>query len=368
MATPPSPQDAWTHPGVQRVSLAAASEAFPRHSEPTFIERRDGTLLVAWQEFLGSAHRAEDTAPSRIALMESHDEGRSWHSHRVIVETEPGDVNVYSPNFFRVGGTIFLLVMTYHQLEGGKPLVSSLRRYRSRDEGQTFEADGWVWQRESYQIASGVARVLPSGRILLPFVRQCGVMWGPGDHLDASCFYSDDGGESWQRIGQWLKLPMRGAMEPHVAAAGPGRVAMVMRNQLGSVFAAFSGDDGLIWSLPQTTGLSAPESCPELVNDPRTGDLILIWNHAPYDPGFTSHFGKRTPLSLARSHDGGRTWEKVADLRNEPEGCYSNPVAFVTSRGRWIVAYFYTHYLVNGRMDVSGISLQAVVFDADFWQ
>jgi len=51
---------------------------------------------------------------------------------------------------------------------------------------------------------------------------------------------------------------------------------MSLRNQLGSVFLSRSCNGGETWSLPQTSGLRAPESCTCLRCIPTTGDPVLF--------------------------------------------------------------------------------------------
>ncbi len=100
---------------------------------------------------------------------------------------------------------------------------------------------------------------------------------------------------------------MRGSMEPKIEELKDGRLLMIMRTQLGSVFKSYSEDGGATWSDAQTTGLRSPESCPLLMRVPQTGDLLLIWNDSPYNPKF-DHYGLRNPLSTTISKDDGLTW------------------------------------------------------------
>lgn len=134
-------------------------------------------------------------------------------------------------------------------------------------------------------------------------------------------------------------------MEPHVEEARDGRVLMVMRSQLGSLFMSESRDGGMTWSKPQTTGLRAPESCPEITRIPETGDLLVIWNNSPYDPQFASHYGKRSPLTAAVSRDEGRTWSHVRDIEADPSRAFSNPGCRFTRAGTAIVNYWTCEYL-----------------------
>jgi len=141
-----------------------------------------------------------------------------------------------------------------------------------------------------------------------------------------------------------------------------GRVLMVMRNQLGSLFLAESADGGVSWSLPQTTGLRAPESCPELTRIPETGDLLMIWNNSPYNPAFASHYGKRSPLTAAVSRDEGRTWGRPRDIESDPSRAFSNPGCRFIRGGMAIVNYWTCEYLPNWFMqDV--IDLRAAIIE-----
>ena len=149
---------------------------------------------------------------------------------------------------------------------------------------------------------------------------------------------SDDDGLTWKEAANRITLPKRGAMEPHVEQARDGRVLMVMRNQLGSLHLAESADDGMHWTEPKSTGLKSPESCPELVRIPKTGDLLMIWNES-FDPGFRSHFGKRSPLTAALSKDDGRTWQNLRQIESDPNRAFSNPGCRFTRDGRAIVNY-----------------------------
>lgn len=157
--------------------------------------------------------------------------------------------------------------------------------------------------------------VLTSGRLLLPF--HFGTGHQGSQHNTVACFLSDDDGFSWRRSSGTVDLPMRGAMEASVAELRSGQLIMSLRTQLGSVFLSYSDDGGETWSLPQTSGLRAPESCTCLRRIPGTDDLVLFYNGSCYDPT-RHHYGLRTPLTAALSRDGGMTWERVGDIETGP--------------------------------------------------
>jgi sialidase-1 len=55
--------------------------------------------------------------------------------------------------------------------------------------------------------------------------------------------------------------------------------------------------------------------------------LLLVWNdHSKIDAAYRSSAnsgGKRTPVSVAISHDEGRSWNHVHTLLGDPNGWYS---------------------------------------------
>ncbi|MCC6424137.1 MAG: exo-alpha-sialidase [Phycisphaerales bacterium] len=352
MSTPP-----------QIVTIAQSSPQNPRNSEPAMIELNDGSLMIVWQEFESSELEAEDNAPGHLSAMVSCDGGISWGGRRVLVENLPGDANVFSPNLIRSReGDILMLFFRYNELTAGKPPMTTAYLWRSRDDGKTFAEESTLWSRKPLAYASGVIKRLKSGRILLPICRQTGLVWSPTDHEVSGSVYSDDDGRTWTISDSWVDLPMRGVMEPHVAELRDGRVMMVVRTQLGAVFQSISSDGGITWSKGQTTGLKAPESCPELANLPGSDDLLIVWNNSEYDMKFGSHYGKRSPLSAAISRDDGKTWSMPKNIVADPNRCYSNPVIYFTRSGKCVLVWFEMGYNQNWCMS-GHIDLRGAIFD-----
>ena len=348
-------------PPVIRIAVKATSQS-PRQSEGSVLELSDGRLLMAWIEFSVAA----DNGLSHIATILSSDGGASWGEHRILVAPGEGDLNVFSPNLLRLpDGRILFAFFRYHRLDDDVIPRSSAFACYSSDEGETFSEHWSVWKDEPCTFASHVLKRLSTGRLLLPITRQTGRVWSPTDHEIVGCMTSDDHGETWTSPESWVDLPLRGAMEPHVEELRDGRVLMVMRTQLGTVFKAHSCDGGETWSKPQTTGLRAPESCPELTRLPDTGDLLLIWNRGIYDPD-RNHYGKRTPLNIAVSQDDGNTWSHIKDIEDDPNGCYSNPACTITKGGKAILTYWATTYKPDGHMDTTAMHLKSAVFDVDW--
>lgn len=341
---------------MQIVTVAAHTPAFTRKSEGDVIELKDGRLFLAYMEFSGDG---SDVAPTRIVAVDSSDGGLTWGRHRVLTTTAPGDVNVFSPNLIRArdGGILFIFMRQH----SAAPSVITQYVWKSVDEGITFTPFAEFAGGESFSLCNGVLKRLSSGRLLLPTSPVAKAGQGPYGHTYAGAvLYSDDDARTWQEAAGRLQLPMRGVMEPHVEETGDGRVLMVMRNQLGSLFLADSADGGVTWSKPQTSGLRTPESCPELVRIPETGDLLMLWNNAPYDPG-TSHYGKRSPLTAAVSRDHGRTWGAPRDIESDPARAFSNPGCRFTRAGLAIVNYWTCEYLPNGCMqDIIDLRVAAI--------
>lgn len=347
----------------QIMTAAASTPDWTRKSEGDVIELADGRLLLVYMEFTGDG---SDFSQTRFAAQESADGGLTWGGHRVITETAPGDVNVYSPNLIRAAdGGVLLLFHRYHgTTSGGEPRFT-LHAWKSTDEGQSLLPHAEFAAGSDLSLCNAVVKRLSSGRLLLPVNPPV-----PGDHgplgKAAVTVLTSDDGLTWSEAANRVTLPLRGAMEPHVEETRDGRVLMVMRNQLGALFLSESRDEGLTWSLPQTTGLRTPESCPELTRIPATGDLLMIWNNAPYDPGFRSHYGKRSPLTAAVSRDEGRTWEHVRDIEDDPNRAFSNPGCRFTSQGKAIVNYWTCEYLPDWAMqDV--IDLRVAVIDTEWF-
>lgn len=339
-------------------TVARSTPDYTRKGEGDVIELADGRLLLVYMEFSGTG---SDEAPTRLVAQESVDGGLTWEKHRVLASTAPGDVNVYSPSLLRAAdGGILLVFMRQHTLE---PRRISYYALKSPDEGASFAPYSEFAAQSDYSLCNAVLKRLASGRLLLPVSPGDGDRRGPwGQTYAGAVLYSDDDGLTWREAADRVHLPLRGVMEPHVEETRDGRVLMVVRNQLGSLFMSESRDGGESWSLPQTTGLRTPESCPELVRIPVTGDLLMVWNNSPYDPGFRSHYGKRSPLSAAVSADEGSTWGLVRDLEDDPGRAFSNPGCRFTRGGKAIVNYWACQYLPDWAMqDV--IDLRVAVVD-----
>jgi len=156
---------------------------------------------------------------------------------------------------------------------------------------------------------------------------------------------------------------MRVAMEASIAELDDGRLVMSLRTQLGSVFLSYSEDRGETWTLPQTSGLKAPESCTCLRRIPGTNSLLLIWNDSLYNPGH-HHYGERSPLSLAISNDGGNTWQRAGNMEPPGDFEYTNIGCTFISTGEAIITYM----AVSPAFTRTGIDLRAVIYKREEWQ
>jgi sialidase-1 len=351
-------------PRPEIIMVAKARGKVVRNSEATMVERKDGTLFAVWQEFQ-KGQGDSDFFPGQLVAMTSRDGGRTWGSYRVLVENEPGDVNVFSPSLLRLpDGDLLFCFMRYHSFARARnkyPPASAFA-WVSSDEGKTFRPRATLWKERPVTLCSATLRRLASGRVVLPVNRDLSTKGQP-DHWEAGAYYSDDEGKSWRESDNWVDLPRRGAMEPHVEERRDGSVLMVMRTQLGFLYQSVSKDGGKTWAKATSLGVEAPESCPELIKIPSTGDLLLIWNASRYDPKWASHFGKRTPLSAAVSTDDGKTWGKPRHLETDPGWAFSNPGCCFTGKGTVVINYWACKYQPSGLMSNDPIHLKAALVD-----
>jgi sialidase-1 len=332
------------------VTAAEATEQHPRHSCGDIIELNDGSLFMSKMEIFKSGslrHAADDEAKSDIVGLVSRDGGRTWGGHRTMVKCGANDHAAYYPGLLRLrNGDILFRHATFHRFVYQEPWKLSGYVCRSQDECRTFSNPVTLLNNQSELAWSvGDMRQLSTGRVIIPTQKVVGYEHQDEgeDHSLNGIMYSDDNGLTWKVCDVFVDLPMRGAMEPKIEELKDGRLLMVMRTELGSVFKSYSGDGGCTWSKAQTTGLRAPESCPGLRRIPQTSDLVLIWNHSLYDPWF-DHSGLRTPLSVAISKDEGDTWERIKDIETDPQWEFTNPITCVTGEGKLLIAYEASKY------------------------
>ncbi len=326
---------------IETKYLIKASDGNPRNSEASIIKLNNGALFLVYQHCYESKNGSNDHALNSLNVLYSYDEGITWQDERVLINTPENCINVYSPNLFRFENGDLGLIYMLRMHEGKSIFV-----LRSEDDGESFFEYSNVTEKTNASISNDCLRRLSNGRLLLPSTYMTGD-W-PNDTSIVKPFYSDDDGKTWISSETIIALPMRGAMEPFVAEIGENYIIMVMRNQLGSVFKSVSYDGGETWSKPQTTGLIAPESCPYLINIPNSKAILVGWNNSQYDMNWASHFGKRTPLTIAISYDGLETAEEVINIESDPKRAFTNIGATWVTDSKLLLTYWSTKYFENG--------------------
>ncbi len=349
--------------------FAKADDQLVRHSEGSAVELKDGRILLVWQEFRKGKKGDSDFYPARLVSKSSRDGGRTWDDYQVRVEIAPGDLNVFSPSLLRLkDGSILLAFLRKHDFEKPTDQYTPTSAFTlvSRDEGQSFEPHATVWSRQRMHLCNNTLKQLSNGRIILPTDRDNSAPDRP-DNWACGCVYSDDNGKTWTVSENFVELPKRGGMEPHIEELKDGRLLMIMRTMLGAIYKSESANGGKTWSKGESLGVESPQSCPDLLKHPKTGDLVLIWNAAKYDPKWFSHEGKRTPLSVAISKDAGNTWSQPKHIETEPGSAFTNPGAFFTSRGTMFVNYWTCNYEPNGAMVSFPIHLKTAIVDSNWF-
>jgi hypothetical protein len=137
-------------------------------------------------------------------------------------------------------------------------------------------------------------------------------------------YFSDDEGRTWTQApgGLFGWFDQRGVpngeggildiYEPTLAETRDGRVLFFARSKVGRLVQSYSLDGGRTWYSVLPTELSSSQSPPLLIQIPKTGDLLCVWNQV--SPEEINRGFLRGRLSAAISTDSGMTWRNFKTL------------------------------------------------------
>lgn len=282
---------------------------FPSCHASTVVEPEPGKLLAAW--FGGSREGAKD-----VQIWGSSFDGKKW-TEPAVLGTEPGQP-CWNPVLFKTAkGPLHLWYKVGPSPETWTGFVRT-----SADNGKTWSEPGMMpasfW---------GPVRAKPiqlgNGTILAGTSVESHRNWTP--FVDRSA----DGGKTWARSNAFPVPEKFGQIQPALFEGKDGKVVALMRSRDPRVVCrAESKDGGVTFTPAEPTDLANPSTGVDVVKD-ADGSVLMICNPVPKG---------RTPLSLARSADDGKTWKKVTDLEAEP-GEYSYPAMIRSAAGTLEITY-----------------------------
>lgn len=289
--------------------LAPVTAANARNSEAAAVELRDRRILLVWSDFYGGP---TDFSAGRLSAVTSADRGRTWGEKYTVVENT-AVVTTLLPSLLRLkSGELALFYLKMEDMADSRMFIR-----KSYDEAETWSDEVCVTSDPGYHSpANDRCLQLRKGRIVVPDGwSESAFPGGPVARL--LCYYSDDGGETWQRGSGDAEVPGGGA-EPVVVERKDGSLLMIARTSLAHIYRCESYDSGDTWSTPVPMALVSAESPANMKRIPSTGDLLLVWNHS---------LDKRTrnPLTAAISKDDGETWRNVRNLENDPQHSFAYP-------------------------------------------
>jgi sialidase-1 len=304
-------------------NLEPAKE-FPRNSEGAFITLKDGRLLFLYTQFYGGA---ADHSAARIVSITSGDGGRVWDATpRAVVENH-GAENVMSVSLLRLSsGRIALFYLVKNSWLDCRPHVQF-----SDDEAATWTEPKLITNAPGYFVMNNDRVIqLASGRIIAPlaFHRARDINSRDAKSFDSRAIavwqVSDDDGTTWKEAPQWLSLPVpasrTGLQEPGLVQLPDTTLLAFFRTDQGAQFESRSVDGGKTWTPPIAGPMRSPTSPASMKRIPGSDNLLAVWND--HSGQFSFPAGKRSPLAIALSPDGGKTWPIRKLIESDADGWY----------------------------------------------
>jgi hypothetical protein len=243
--------------------IVAPAESGKRAFFGDMIKLDDGRLLVAYRESV--AHIDQD---GRIMVVQSRDQGHTWSTPRVAIDTPIDDRDpklvqmrdgTVLMNFFRTDWTGY----------PGRPvtLVGTFVT-RSTDKGANWSTPievGTAMEGPSdvvvgayyagHAATHGPILELPNGDLLVPLYGRL----PEGGTGPATVVRSTDGGRTWPRenesvIGRSATFDFQ---EPNVSLLEDGSLLSVIRTSINIAYVSRSYDGGHTWTTPVSTDLPA---------------------------------------------------------------------------------------------------------------
>lgn len=285
----------------------------PAHHCSTIAEAANGDLLVVW--YGGSYESADDQA---LFLSRRRRGTRAWSPPEVLIRNSaqpPGNAVVFRAGSNRIG-------IVWCRMEASRPLRRGGGWSQTRLLMRTSEDNGATWSQDELFLGG-----LLEGLRNVPITRTSGELLLPLGHSFAA---TRDQGRTWEHLGA-----VTGGSQPTVVERADGSLLTLLREG-PRIWQTESRDGGRQWSQATATALKNPDAGIAMTRL-RNGNLVLVFNDSETD---------RTPLSMARSLDEGRTWEPPLALESNP-GEYSYPCVIQTSDGKIHVTYTFRRYTIK---------------------
>jgi predicted neuraminidase len=300
----------------EKIPTAAA------HHCSVICEAGNGDLLCLW--YGGSYESADDQT---LFLARRPAGKRTWSEPQSLIQNAaqpPGNGIIFRDAADRMW-------IIWGRMEGSRPTRrgSGWDRCRlmirgSTDHGATWSEDRPMFEEDLWCVPRNPPVALADGTLLL------GVE-GIDGKTEGSYFLTlAPGAIQWQKAAFTA-----GGSQPAVVRRHDGSVLALMRHSK-FIRQIKSDDGGNHWSEAVATKLKNPDSGISMTRL-SNGHLLLVYNDSQSD---------RTPLSICRSRDEGRSWEKPLQLESNP-GEYSYPSIIQSSDGLIHVTYTFRRYAIK---------------------
>jgi Neuraminidase (sialidase) len=334
----------------------------PRSSEGAFVTLKSGRVLFYYTQFYGGA---QDNSPAHIVSIHSDDEGRTWSKEPAIIVDNAGGENVMSISLLRLkSGRIALFYLLKNNWLDCRPYV----RF-SDDETQTWSEPTLMLAAPGYFVLNNDRVIqLAGGRLVAPLAFHRAKANDPktSKSFDGRAItmwvLSDDEGNTWREADSWWAMPQAtrsGLQEPGVVELSDGSLLSWARTDGGSQFFFRSKDQGKTWTPPIASALASPVSPASIKRLPDSDKLLATYND--HSGRFPFLKGKRTPLIVALSADGGVTWPQAKALEVDQDGWYCYTAMHFT-KDALLLGYCAGDSKIGGlnRLRIKRVSLKAL--------
>ena len=269
------------------IPILPADEIRFRRGEVTIEQLKDGNSLLVYANhcrFTASADGtilSGDNAKGSLYAQLLDPQGNPIGEERKMMECPPDLMNIMSPAMRRLPDGTLGMAFSWRKS------VSDAKRVciKSADEGLTWSEPLTIAQGGYVTGCHDRLIVTRSGRLIAPL--HISENWDM-HYLRVEAAYSDDNGETWKRSNA-MELPAvmwldnrssteSGCIEPGACELEDGRIVMILRNGMGSIFYAVSEDGGEHFSKPQNLEVAAP-CAPSYIAALPDNQVLLVWNN-----------------------------------------------------------------------------------------